>query len=633
MTADTAPADTADAADTDDAVSARLREAWTSVDKGDNAAALAQLQAVVADFPDAADAVHDLGLLQLANGDVAAAIASFERSLALDHGRDDAYYNLGVAYEQQGRPEEAVDAYVAALERNPQFLEPGMRLGGLFERAGDAARAASAYARIGSALAQAGDIEKAVTALGAAVRVDPQSVPALHALGGALLRAGHLPQARTMLERAAKLAPTAAEIHNTLGLVCYHQGALDDAIRCFETALRHRTVFAQARNNLGNCHARLGHHREAVRQYRFAANQFPNYADAHLNAAQELHMLGRLDEAETACARVLEIRPDDALAHTTLAWLLLARGAFTRGWREFEWRVSAAHGRYLPDPREPGRHLPRPSELMPIDFTGRRVLLLGTGGLGTELFFLRFLDMLRARGCTWIGYRTDPRLAAILHPAGLVDAVLDEHDEVPDGVELIFSGCELPLVLGHGDGDASPPPLRLTPSQRARETIGARLRALADEPLLALTWRAGLHGDGPRRKRVAVDALARALAPWPGALVSVQRDAEPGELDELTRLCGRPVHDFGDVNDDLDLALALFERTAEYIGVSNTNMYLAAAVGAAARVLVKRPGEWRWAGDDDTHSRWFPDFRLYAEDPRQGWGPALARLRRELDAA
>ncbi len=630
MTADTAPID---ATGNSEAWSPRVRAAWANVDNGDSAAALAELQAVVADFPDAVDAIHDLGLLQLANGDAAAAITSFERSLALDDGRDDAYYNLGVAFEQQGRPADAVDAYVAALERNPHFLEPGMRLGDLFERAGDAARAASAYTRIGRALVQAGELEKAVTALGAAVRVDPQSVPALHALGGALLHAGHLPEARTMLERAAALAPDAAEVHNSLGLVCYHQGAVDAAIRCFETALRHRTIFAQARNNLGNCYARLGNHREAVRQYRFAANQFPNYADAHLNAAQELHMLGRLEETETACARVLAIRPDDALAHTTLAWLLLARGAFTRGWREFEWRVSAAHGTYLPDPRAPDRHLPRPSELLPLDFRDRRVLLLGTGGLGTELFFLRFVEMLRARGCAWIGYRTEPRLAAILRPAGLLDAVLEDDEAIPGDVDLVFSGCELPLVLGHADGAASLPPLRLAPSQRARETIDARLRDTAEAPLLAMTWRAGLQGDGPRRKIVALDQLARAISPWQGTLLSVQRDAAAGELDELARLCGRPVYDFGDVNDDLDLALALFERTAEYVGVSNTNMYLAAAVGAAARVLVKRPGEWRWAGDDDTRSRWFPDFLLYAEDPRQGWGPALARLRRELSAA
>ncbi|MEQ8492733.1 MAG: hypothetical protein RLW42_00795, partial [Gammaproteobacteria bacterium] len=254
----------------------------------------------------------------------------------------------------------------------------------------------------------------------------------------------------------------------------------------------------------------------------------------------------------------------------------------------------------------------------------------GTGGLGTEIFFLRFVAALRARGCAWIGYRTAPRLAAILRPTTLFDAILDEDDTVPGDVDLVFSGCELPLVLGFGDGDEPPPPQTLAPSARAREALAARVGSLGADPLLAVTWRAGLRGDGPRRKVIELAPFARALAGWKGPLISVQRGATAAELDELGRLCGRTVHDFGDVNDDLDLALALFERTAEYIGVSNTNMYLAAAVGASARVLVKRPGEWRWSGATPERSRWFPAFALYPEDPAQGWTPALARLRRDL---
>ncbi|MGR8921636.1 MAG: hypothetical protein ACU85V_18635, partial [Gammaproteobacteria bacterium] len=133
-------------------------------------------------------------------------------------------------------------------------------------------------------------------------------------------------------------------------------------------------------------------------------------------------------------------------------------------------------------------------------------------------------------------------------------------------------------------------------------------------------------------KAVALAELARALRDWPGTVVSVQREAEPAELADLSARIGRTVADFGDVNDDLDLAAALFARIGEYVGVSNTNMYIAAGVGLAARVLVKRPLEWRWCGDAADRSRWFPTFTCYHEDPAQGWGPALRRLRQDLGA-
>lgn len=48
------------------------------------------------------------------------------------------------------------------------------------------------------------------------------------------------------------------------------------------------------------------------------------------------------------------------------------------------------------------------------------------------------------------------------------------------------------------------------------------------------------------------------------------------------------------VNDDLEQMLALPSMIDDYIGVSNTNMHLCAAVGRSARVPVPSPAEWRW---------------------------------------
>ncbi len=617
-----------------DAFDARLREAWTVAADGDAPAAVERFAALAADFPDSDVALHDLGICLSAARRFDEAATAFRRCLALNDRRDDTHYNLGVACEQSGRPAQAIDAYVAALGINDSFLEPAMRIGALCEARGERERAFQAYARIGMRLSGRGDLEGAVTALSAAVRVDPGSAPALYALGNSLLRAGRADEAAAFLERAIAARRDFAEAHNALGLVHYRRGDIDTAEQCFKAALAHKAIFPEARNNLGNCLATRGRHAAAVRQYRFAVNQYPGYADAHVNAAQELHILGRDAEAEQACREALAIRSDDALAHTTLAWLLLARGDFSAGWRAFEWRTSAANaGRYLPDPRGGEGFLPRPSTLLPIDFRGRRVLLIGSGGLGTEIFFLRFVGALRARGCAFIGYRTETRLAPLVQSSGVVDTVFTEDAAIDPGFDLALSASDLPLALGHGDGDPLPGPLSLSPTARARSAIAERLTALTRAPVLALTWRAGLAGDGPRRKQVPVHELARAIAPWKGALVSVQRAAQAHELSELERLLGCRIHDFGDVNDDLDLALALFERCAEYVGVSNTNMYLSAAVGRSARVLVKRPLEWRWCGADAGSSRWFPGFRLYPEDPARGWAPALATLRRDLHDA
>ncbi|RPJ44071.1 MAG: hypothetical protein EHM16_16420 [Betaproteobacteria bacterium] len=89
------------------------------------------------------------------------------------------------------------------------------------------------------------------------------------------------------------------------------------------------------------------------------------------------------------------------------------------------------------------------------------------------------------------------------------------------------------------------------------------------------------------------------------------------------------MHDFSDLNDDLESMLALLELIDDYVGVSNTNMHLRAAAGRAARVLVPNPPEWRWLALGRA-SPWFPQFTVYRQSLRGDWNDALRTLARDL---
>ena len=67
----------------------------------------------------------------------------------------------------------------------------------------------------------------------------------------------------------------------------------------------------------------------------------------------------------------------------------------------------------------------------------------------------------------------------------------------------------------------------------------------------------------------------------------------------------------------------------EYIGVSNTNMHLAACAGRTARVLVPAPAEWRWMRNRAS-SPWFPGFSIYRQTLQGDWGPAFSALESDL---
>ena len=68
----------------------------------------------------------------------------------------------------------------------------------------------------------------------------------------------------------------------------------------------------------------------------------------------------------------------------------------------------------------------------------------------------------------------------------------------------------------------------------------------------------------------------------------------------------------------------------DYVGVSNLNTHLRAAVGGGMRVLVPFPPEWRWGLHD--RSPWFPAMRVYRQEPGGSWEAALRDLAGDLKA-
>lgn len=180
-----------------------------------------------------------------------------------------------------------------------------------------------------------------------------------------------------------------------------------------------------------------------------------------------------------------------------------------------------------------------------------------------------------------------------------------------------------------------PPSLTLMPLNEKLHAVRDRLAAAGRPPYLGVTWRGGIPAREHRsaswtlHKELDKETFATALRAVRGTLLSLQRNPQPGEIGILEAATGRTVHDFSDLNDDLEGMLALLALIDEYVGVSNTNMHLRAAAGRTARVLVPCPPEWRWM-DAGSTSPWFPSFRVYRQQRNGNWANALAALARDL---
>jgi Flp pilus assembly protein TadD len=436
-----------------------------------------------------------------------------------------------------------------------------------------------------------GRLDEALAWFDGALAAAPADAAALHYKGYVLCTKGNFEAGLPLLEQGVALSPGNAEFINRIGMIHYVLADLPAAIGALERAI-------------------------AIA---------PRLADAHSNLALALRDVGEPERALGEVRRALEIQPDLPPARINHAMVLLALGRFAEAWPDFAWRPDPRVN--LRDPAVPNA-LPHASKL-PSLTPDPSITLHGEQGLGDTLFLLRFAPLLAQRGAR-LRFWGDARLGPMLVRSGIVTEWHASDREPPalDPARLVWIG-DLPHLLRAGD--AFPPAISLVADETRRQRMASRLAGAGPSPTIAVTWRAGLERRGKTvlSKSIEPALLGEALRGVRATFVCVQRKLRAEEIEAWQTAQGTSLLDLSAASEDLEDMLALMSVVDDYVGVSNTNMHLRAAVALPARVLVPWPPEWRWTRDRP-RSPWFPDFALYRASKAGGWGEALARLANDL---
>jgi len=509
---------------------------------------------------------------------------------------------------REGAPERAVQAYLALVEIAP----------------GDVA----AWHGLATIALRAGQPDRALEPIARALTLDRKSaqLQALHAV--ALAELGRHAEAEVAARRAVKLAPADAGAHYNLGKILLILGRIDEAIGECQRSIALDPEGAGAYFNLALALERRGDFDAAFsaieRGLKIAAD------DPWLLSAKAI-AIERREGASAAVAFLraqLERLPNLGSLHFSLYSRLLGLGQWQQAWPELLWRSQRRLG------RRPAADEYR-SRRLPARLDGEHVLLLADWGLGDFLFFARFAPHVAARGAR-VTLRAPLKLLALARQWTWAQVIPDEGPLDASAVDRLETLEDLPALLA-ADAPTATLALRADEAQRARwREVLARAGA---PPYIGVTWRAGTDtrerpqlGDNVTRlsKQCPIDALAEVLAPIAGTRVVLQRAPIAGEVAQFAARAGRALCDLSEVNEDLPAMAAVLSLLDDYVGVSNTNMHLRAALGRTARLLVPFPPDGRWGSSGEV-SPWFPGFAIYRDTA--GWDAALARLRADLAQA
>ncbi len=472
---------------------------------------------------------------------------------------------------------------------------------------------------------RAGRLPEAAAVCKAILEVEPDNARALANLGLVALMSEQAETAAALIGKAVHLAPEEATSRNNLGDALRRLGRCDEAVAHFRAAIALRPDFHEAHANIATALQRLGNAGEALGHLRAALAIDGRNAEYRLAMARLKMLLGDVDGAFVEVRNAIEMRPDHTYSRCLLATMLLSRGRFRDGWRQFEWRL-----RHEPAMR---RRMETLAAMAPRwdggPIAGKTILLASEQGLGDTILFARYAPVVAAAGGRVI-LQCQGKLKPLLGGLPGVVEILAEDDPVPP-VDLQATLPSLPFLLSGRLGETIPdavPYLCVDPARVAawRRRIGAagRLR-------VGISWQ-GNPGYGKDASRSMPLAHFVPLADLPGVrLFSLQGEHGLEQLRELPAgsgigTLGKEIE--GGPEGLLDTAAAMMALDLVISGDSAI-AHVAGALGKAVWLLVSDQPLWFWQRDRED-SPWYPGVRIFRWAGDDGWDGVFRRVKAAL---
>lgn len=347
-----------------------------------------------------------------------------------------------------------------------------------------------------------------------------------------------------------------------------------------------------------------------------AANQGIYY-----NYAYCLKNLGRFADAipyyEKAAA--LGNPEDEDLTRTALfgcSMCRLALGDFEKGLPGWESRLAKKY-----------------QTIQTYDFSGslagKHIFIMSELGLGDNLQFIRYAQLLKKRGATII-YKTFPRMKKLFSLCPYLDTVIGHNESTPMPIDMVIILASLPLAF-----------------HTRVETIYSPDAYLYADPQLEAEWKecvahdhafkVGInwHGCGDERNPVSYGkniplTLMLQLARIEGVhLYSLQKE---GGCEEIATVHHPQFTAFETLDTQhgtfMDTA-ALMKNMDLVITIDTSVAHLAGGLGVPVWVALPHVADWRWL-QERSDTPWYPSMRLFRQPQRNDWQSVINTMCEEL---
>jgi tetratricopeptide (TPR) repeat protein len=335
--------------------------------------------------------------------------------------------------------------------------------------------------------------------------------------------------------------------------------------------------------------------------------------------------LGDLDKASEWYGWALEADPDDPDIHFNRSLLLLSRGQFETGWKEYEYGLACGERQpaFQDFPRWRGESL-----------TGKTLLVCAEQGLGDEIMFASILPEIIGQAGDCI-VECDAKLVPIFKRSFPSATVMRRRmpgetarERLPH-VDLQTPVGSLPLLRRNQLEDFPRHGSYLKADTERVAYWKTRLDELGSGLKVGISWRGGVPKTGRDRRSLPLVEWHPLLQHKGVHLVSLQYTECSAEIAALEQAHGIKLTHWQEAIDDYDETAALLCALDLVITVQTAVFHLSGALGRPVWGLVPLPAEWRYLNTGE-RLPWYPSARLFRQTERGDWANVIGRVAEAL---
>ncbi len=312
--------------------------------------------------------------------------------------------------------------------------------------------------------------------------------------------------------------------------------------------------------------------------------------------------------------------------------LLLANEQWDEGWQEYEyrWQLDSFKNWNIP------WNIPKWHHGFSVKSKAQRqqihVLVHGEQGIGDQILFARFADILAQQNNLHITMSVEPRLETLMRRS-LKSHILQggwQHEHLKQneiGADAWLSMASLPLACGFKGDYNNPLPAYLHGDDSIGEILikPARLQA-NNRPLIGVSWRSFARDPALALRNMDVLNLIALTKKTNAMLVNLQYGPAMEDWDILQKHI--PEHlitlNHFDPRQSIDRIAALISKLDGVVTIANATCHIAGALGVPTALLTSTGPRWIW-GTHHTNSCWYESVKIFRQKTLKDWGHPLTQ--------